>query len=223
MLKRYDHIILADIEDSSPQDWPVDVTATHMRVTLPANSAAEIEMQRRGFLWADRTLKASVSLSKLKDVCGGGGLSVVETADYKKEILEIAASSFETDRRFHLTPDCCPAVARRVLEEWVNKLDKVLVCKFHDKVIGFCALVPSSEHALFVHLAAVSEKYRLTGAAVALYSHACKLAREQGRKRLEGRISSSNTAVMNIYAALGAVFSEPRDIFLKQLKGGNND
>ena len=69
---------------------------------------------------------------------------------------------------------------------------------------------------MFVHLAAVEEKYRMTGAAMALYANACKIAKERGYKKLEGRVSTQNTAVMNVYAAFGATFSEPQDIFIKE-------
>ena len=56
------------------------------------------------------------------------------------------------------------------------------------------------------------------GAGMALYVKACLLAKERGYKKLEGRISSQNTSVMNIYASLGAIFSEPLDIYLKEVK-----
>ena len=52
---------------------------------------------------------------------------------------------------------------------------------------------------------------------MALYANACKVAKQRGYKKLEGRISTQNTAVMNVYAAFGAVFSEPQDIFIKEV------
>ena len=42
-----------------------------------------------------------------------------------------------------------------------------------------------------------------------------KYAKENGKRHLTGRISSRNMAVMNIYSGLGAVFSDPRDIYVK--------
>ena len=50
-----------------------------------------------------------------------------------------------------------------------------------------------------------------------LYARAIQVARERGYRSLEGRISSLNTAVMNVYASFGAVFSDPEDVFLKAL------
>ena len=69
-----------------------------------------------------------------------------------------------------------------------------------------------------VHLAAVEAKYRVTGAAMGLYAKAIEVVRERGFKTLEGRISSFNTPVMNLYATFGAQFSEPQDVFLKDLR-----
>ena len=69
----------------------------------------------------------------------------------------------------------------------------------------------------FIHLAAVKQKYRLTGAALSLYANAAEECKKQKKFFLDGRISSTNTAVMNLYASLGAVFFDPMDIFLKEV------
>ena len=50
---------------------------------------------------------------------------------------------------------------------------------------------------------------------MSLYARAVEIAKEKGYKKLDGRISSQNTAVMNLYAYLGASFSDPEDIFIK--------
>ena len=50
-----------------------------------------------------------------------------------------------------------------------------------------------------------------------LYAKAIEVALERGFKTLEGRISSLNTAVMNVYTIFGAQFSEPEDVFLREL------
>ena len=57
----------------------------------------------------------------------------------------------------------------------------------------------------------------MTGAAMGLYAHAIEISRERGFKTLEGRISSINMPVMNLYASFGAQFSEPEDVFLREL------
>lgn len=218
MIKRYGSIALADIRAEKPEEWDFQ-EATHARVQMPAAPAHVIAMQEAGFLWADRTIKTSIVLGRCTaDLDRMIRLPVIETCDFKDDIYRIACASFTYDRRFHIEPVCSAETASLVLRKWVDELDEVLVCQFRDIPVGFLALKQTAEDSLFIHLAAVEEKYRMTGAAMTLYATACKLAREHGFKKLEGRISSQNSAVMNVYAAFGASFSEPVDIFLKRLQ-----
>ena len=201
----------------SPEAWDFG-EATHACVTIPSCADTETIMQRQGFIFADRTLKVTIGLSKVSgDLKRFIRLPIVETSDYKDDIFTIAHESFTRDRRFHILPKCDQAVSGLVLRDWVAAIDKAWVCLYHDEPIGFLVLKESTPDALFVHLAAVKEKYRATGAAMALYAKAIEVAKDRGFKKLEGRISSLNTAVMNIYATFGAVFSDPQDIFLKEL------
>lgn len=193
------------------------MTETAEYIVAPADPANEIRMQRDGFFFVDRTVKTTISLSKIAvDLDRFIRLPIVETAEYKNDILRIAVASFAYDRRFHVQPDLNAEVAAEVLKQWVGELDKVFVAMFKDHPVGFLALKETAADTLFVHLAAVEEKYRMTGAAMALYANACKIAKERGYKKLEGRVSTQNTAVMNVYTAFGAIFSEPQDIFIKE-------
>lgn len=217
MIKEYGPIRLFDAEAASPQAWDF-ADATHAKIILDSRPSSVVAMQQQGFLFADRTLKTSISLARCTvELDRMVRLPLAETREHRQDILRIACASFVDDRRFHITPHCDPAVAAMVLEEWVRELDDVLVCFFRDRPVGFLALKETAPDSLFVHLAAVEERYRMTGAAMSLYAGACRLARERGYKKLEGRISSRNTAVMNVYATFGASFSEPRDIFLKEI------
>ena len=217
MLKEYNHIKLADFEANTIDNF-ANAEADVIRVKLLASSENEFIMQKQGFLFADRTIKVSISVNKCSlDLDKFIRLPIEETKNYKEDIFKIAVDSFLYDRRFHILPQCNREVAAAVLQEWINGLDDVLVCKYKDKVIGFLALKETEHDSLFVHLAAVDAKYRLMGAAMALYAQAIKTAKERGYKKLEGRISSQNMAVMNIYATLGASFSEAQDIFLKEV------
>lgn len=183
---------------------------------MPANADNEINMQKDGYFFADRTLHASINLSRFTiDTKKLIRLNIVSTKEHKEEIFEVARKSFPYDRRFHLAPETDNKAAEIEIKKWVENLDDVLVCFYKDSVIGFLALKETDSETLFVHLAAVDEKYRLTGAAMSLYARAVEIAKEKGYKKLEGRISSQNTAVMNLYAYLGASFSDPEDIFIK--------
>ena len=181
-----------------------------------ADAKTEISMQKNGYFFADRTLLASINLSRCTiDAKKLIRMPIQRTKKYKDEIFEIAKKSFPYDRRFHLNPDCDDKIAEIEIKKWVYELDEVLVCFYKDILIGFLALKETDKDTLFVHLAAVDEKYRLTGAAMSLYARAIEIAQEKGYKKLEGRISTQNTPVMNLYAHLGASFSEPEDIFIE--------
>ena len=216
MREQYDNFCLINIRANAPEDWDVN-GADAIRVEMPANPEYELEMYRRGFYLADRTIGTSIGLSKLpENIAQMVRLDVTETIEYKSEIYEIAQRAFVSDRRFHVFPKLNPDVAASVLKQWVDSLDDILVCIYRERVIGFLALTHPSPDTMFVHLAAVEARYRLAGAASSLYARACAIARDRGCKKLDGRISSTNMPVMNIYAKFGAVFSTPLDIFLKE-------
>lgn len=215
-IQNYNEIRLLDIRADVPEEWNVR-GSTHLRVTLPTSVAAEGEMERRGFHFADRTLRATIDTKAVQtDLERLIRMKIVETDRGNEDVLRIAKESFPYDRRFHILPECDDNIAEKILEKWVAELDDVLICLYHDKPIGFLALKRIDDEELCVHLAAVEEKYRMTGGALSLYAAAVSAARSRKCRRLFGRISSQNVAVMNLYAFFGARFSEPLDIFLKE-------
>ena len=189
-----------------------------VKVFISPDKADENILHQNNFVFGDRTLDVSIPLSKIEGIEKFVRLPILETSDYKQEILEIAQNSFSYDRRFHLEPKHNQSFANLVLKDWVEDLNEVLVCMFKDKPIGFLALKEINPKTLFVHLAAVNEKYRMTGAAMALYAKAILTAKERGYSSLDGRISSQNTAVMNLYSYFGAKFSNPTDIYIREVK-----
>ena len=204
------------IEDSEPAQWDVS-GADYVRVALPTSCAAVRMMQRRGYYFADRTLGVSIRLSRtdidFDKLCR---MRVVESAAYLDEVRRIAYKSFPDDTRFQIAPWSDSDVATQVIETYVMRMERCLVCLYQDHAVGFLGLRRLQDGAEFVSLAAVDAVYRATGAAMSLYAKAAGLARQEGAPRLEGRISSANTAVMNLYACLGASFSSPHDVFLKE-------
>jgi GNAT superfamily N-acetyltransferase len=71
---------------------------------------------------------------------------------------------------------------------------------------------------LTIHLAATDKKYRATGVGVSLYANAAIVGKQHGYGWLHGRIHTLNIPVINLYASLGATFSNPLDVFLKEIK-----
>lgn len=216
-LRKYGEVCLLDAKDIDPKELvEYDEAVTNIRAIFAASPESELQMQQMGFVLADRTLGVSINLPRSNlDFDRMVRMEIVETDGFKDEILEIAKKSFLYDRRFHIKPEIDHEIAGTVLAEWVAELDKVLVCLYKEKPIGFLALKDVGADASSVHLAAVDEKYRMTGAAMSLYAKAASLCKSAGIKRLEGRISSRNTAVMNIYSYLGATFASPENVFLK--------
>ncbi|MBQ3818962.1 GNAT family N-acetyltransferase [bacterium] len=214
MLKKYNDITVFEtnkIDDMQDADI--------IKIVLPTSIENENKMKEIGFLFADRTLGVSIQLSKTElNFDKLIRLPIEETDGYKTEIEEIALKSFPYDRRFHLKLNYDDEeLFKLIIKEWVNDLDNVLVAKYQSTVVGFLALKETDSDTLFVHFAAVDEKYRLTGAAMSLYAEAVKIAKDRGYKKLAGRISSKNTAVMNLYSYFGAHFENPLDIYIKEV------
>jgi len=217
VLTDFGGVRLLDIRASSVRAWDFS-GAAHVRVELPSDPRAEVEMLSNGFVFADRTLGVSIDLASCPvDLQKSVRMDVAPSNSFGGEIAAIAKRSFPYDRRFNITPVPRADIAGKIIDAWVSALESPLVCTFKGAAAGFLALKSVSPKSMFVHLAAVDEKYRLTGAAMSLYAKAALVARESGCRSLEGRISSMNCAVMNLYAHFGAKFFEPRDVFLKEI------
>lgn len=212
----YGDIRLLDIECTEPQDWDVG-DATHLRVSLPASRQTEQAMRSADFIWADRTLDVAINLSRSElDFGSLIRLQPVLTAERRDEVLEIAKESFPQDSRFHIGALPDQTIADRVLAEWVRALPEYYLCEYKDVAVGFLALCGEGDER-FVYLAAVLERYRRAGAALSLYAAAARDCKASGVHMLKGRVSSANTAVMNLYTFLGGSFSNPLDVFLKEV------
>lgn len=215
--KQYGDIRLLDIECSEPYDWCIE-NVTHIRVSIPSSYENEAKMLEKGFFLADRTLDVSINLFendlnydqmiRLNTSLLSGGR--------EEELLEIAKECFPTDRRFNLSYEPDPVIAEMVLSGWIDELEGYYICEIKGNLVGFLALVDNNE-SRFIKLAAVTKKYRPTGAGISLYASAARDCKQEGIKFLKGRISSINTGVMNLYAYLGGVFSNPLDVYIKEM------
>lgn len=209
-------IRVLEIECDKPYKWESG-NATHMRVCMEPCYENRAEMLERGFFFADRTLAVSINLaSSSVDYNAFVRTEPLLTSQHKDEVLAIARESFFNDRRFHLAPKPDMALAEAVLARWVEALDKIYLCRIKEKTIGFLALTGSGNER-FVHLAAVLERYRMSGAALSLYAAAARDCKKSGVRFLNGRVSTENMAVMNLYSFLGGKFSKPMDVYLKEL------
>ncbi len=214
--RQYGKILLLEIHSDRPYDWEVG-DATHIRACLPTSYDNQREMLARGFFPADRTLDVSIGLVRTK--LDFGALTRTQPrriSDRRDEVLAIARESFPNDRRFHLSPAPDRAISDEVLAVWVAALSDYYVFEHKGQIIGFLALTGEGD-TRSVHLAAVLEKYRASGAALSLYAAAVRDCQAAGLHALHGRVSTANPAVMDLYAFLGAKFSAPTDVFLKEV------
>lgn len=214
--KQYGNIVLADIIADRPAEWDIS-DATHVRVSLPSGIKHMSAMQQRGYQFADRMLDVTIGLKKVSpDLKKSVRMQPVLVSGHKEEIKELAAKSFATDRRFHVELEYCPEIAKQIIGGWVDEIPEFYVCLYKESIIGFLALKEAEDgKSASIHLAAVEERYRTSGAAMSLYANAVQVGAEKGYQSITGCISSCNMAVMNLYAYLGAAFSSPRDIYLR--------
>lgn len=214
--KQYGNISLINILADSPGEWDVS-DATHVRVSLPSDIQHMIDMQKKGYQFVDRMLDVSINLKRVNtDLNKLIRIKPEVVSGDKDEIKELALRSFTKDRRFHVEVAYSEDVAGKILNGWIDEISEFFVCKYKDSIIGFLALKEEEDgKSASIHLAAVDERYRASGAAMSLYANAVLQGIEKGYQSITGYISSENTAVLNLYSYLGGVFSNPQEIYLK--------
>lgn len=214
--KQYGAISLMTIVADFPMDWDTS-GATHVRVSLPDSVQNRQWMQENGYQLVDCTLDVTIRLKTVSaDLQKAIRLEPVLTCDYKEEIKQLAKRNFVRDRRFHVETEYCPEVAAQIIDGWVEEIPACYACIYKGNLIGFLALKEAEDgNSAHIHLAAVEERYRSSGAAMSLYAKAVQTGIEQGYQSITGTISCYNPAVMNLYAYLGGTFSNPQDIYLR--------
>ena len=176
-------------------------------------------LRRQGYVMVDRTLRVTISLGKKVDFSSFCRIPVEEREGELTRVYEIAEASFLLDSRFMPFVNAAAEDIRQEIRARVAKMKKFYVCRCKGEIAGFLELYQDEEHPgeAEISLAAVEARYRVGGVALSLYAGVARLCQQQGMKRLWGRISSRNVSVMNLYAALGASFSLPLDVYCKEL------
>ncbi|MBR3316634.1 MAG: GNAT family N-acetyltransferase [Atopobiaceae bacterium] len=221
MLTEYDVLqvqdaIIANLVCEHIEEWEFPVE-THAVVRLPASAQTAYEMQSRGWTWGDRTLATTISLRRAPQSSKiSSRLTISAELLDADEAFPMASAGFEGDRRFYVTAELSRSIGDAVLRQWLADVDEALTCRIGGVLAGFLQLVRHDDCAE-IRLAATDEKWRRAGSALALYSVALQQAYDWGCKSVVGRISSRNVSVMNLYAHLGAKFSNPVDVFCKEV------
>lgn len=219
IIRHYEGLQYTDINavQNSEDIEGVQLTSVYVRISVLSGSGRALE--EKGCRMMDRTLEVKIPLQKTGiDYEKKIRMSIEKKNWDRKELFSLAERNFKDDSRFYITGKAQrKEIANEILKIWIEEIKEPFVCIYQDKLIGFADVRYLDEYKEnpFVYLAAVDEKYRLTGAAVSLYASICAYYKACGKQYLYGRISSKNTAVMNLYASLGGQFLNPWDIFIK--------
>lgn len=224
MIKDFHGVVVAEYH-SVEESINCSLNADLIRVEIPSNSDDIVFLQKRGFFFADRTIGVSISLNKINvdlDRCIRVE-TILESSlsvQVKEKILKIAVDSFLYDRRFNLRLKCSKDISNKVISEYIKEIDHCFLAYYKGEIIGFLYLKEIDEECYFVELAAVAQKYRITGAALSLYASAVKWGKENRVKVISGRVSTQNSAVMNLYNFFGGTYFDPHDVFIKENNNG---
>ncbi len=195
------------------------LTSRYGRISVRSELGAGSLLADSGYRMTDRTIEVKLPLKNSRiDFAKQIRMRIEKTSCHNAGLFPLAERNFKEDSRFYVTYGKeRDALSGKILRIWMDEMDEPFVCIYKDRPIGFLDVRFPEEYggSPFVYLAAVEERYRLTGGAASLYAYACAYYKQQGMNRLYGRISSRNTAVMNLYASLGSQFLNPWDIFVK--------
>jgi len=200
------------------EEWMAfQVKPSKVVVDSDAKEIAEL-LRNEGYFMVDRTIKAAISVKKDRDFSRLCRIPLERIDKLEKRIYEIAKQAFLPDSRFFDRTNTSDDEKRGSICAFVDEMKSVYICRFRGEIAGFLEVLPDVENQnqAFIRLAAVDEKYRVAGVAASLYAGAVEKCREQGIKKIWGRISSRNMSVMNLYASLGAVFSQPLDVYVRR-------
>lgn len=188
-----------------------------VRVSAKPDYNTMLNMLNKGYYLADRMLKVSINLQKNKcDFEKNIRMEVELVKEERESIRKIALSSFREDSRFYVSSTERETIANEIINEWVDEINEVWVCRYKENIVGFLQTKDSGDNVIEVYLAAVEEQYRISGAALSLYSAVAHEFQKRNYKGMIGYVSTKNVAVINLYTSLGGTFSNPQDIYLKR-------
>ncbi len=206
------------IKLNSIEDWPAHYLPDQFIIESENLELAKF-LRKHDYHMIDRTIRATIPLKKSSDFSLFCRIPLEQMEKTTESIYKIAEAAFLLDSRFYRCASASKAEICQSIRLFVSGMKSFSICSCKGSIAGFLEIAEDHEHPekqAFIRLAAVDEAYRTAGAALSLYAGAAELCRKRELKRLWGRISSRNTAVMNIYAALGASFSQPWDVYVKE-------
>lgn len=187
--------------------------------TYPEDTARIIQLEDAGFSFHNRTMLCEIQLDRLNpDLVKLVRGDVRKTAALPEEICAVADKAFTMDRRFHLDKGFNQMLAGRILGKYVpEQLESacaVYACYHKNRMIGFTVVKDLGGGKCENVLGAVDPEYQNKGAAFNLYIYMAESLKEDSYKTLCGRISTTNTASINLHIMLGGKYSHVEDEYI---------
>ena len=206
------------IELQSMTDWTALIEKPSKCIISPDASDLAECLRQEGYCMVDRTMRATIPLKKDRDFSCLCRIPLERVERPEKRIYEIAKQAFLPDSRFFDRTNASEEEKRASISAYVDEMQSFYICRCKGEIAGFLEVLPDKDdkNQAVIRFAAVDEAYRIAGTAMSLYAGVADKCREQGVKRLWGRISSRNMPVLNLYATLGAAFSMPLDVYMRR-------
>lgn len=128
-------------------------------------------------------------------------------------LMEIAGSSFKNER-FHVDPHIETNVGNQRYANWVkttyNHPKQTLhTFKIQNEIIGFFITETLTQKHIYWHLTAIAPAFQRKGYGFMAWQKMMQLHQKANFQRISTTIVAGNTPVLNLYAKLGFVFTNP--------------
>lgn len=171
--------------------------------------------QQAGFVYNDTVLSLCYKRLAPDGHLGPKTPLVEATAEDEPALLEIAQTAFGHGR-YHADARFPRELANRRYRDWLRRSlapgssQRVLLAKVGGEIRGFSVVQIGDPSAAYFHLLAVAPAWYGSRVGIGLAAATIRYFAEAGAQRVYSKISAANTRVLNLHAALGARFSDPR-------------
>ena len=204
------------------------LTADYIRLEVkPSDEKNKKILSENQYIWVDRTIKAKIDLRRIESNFSKLiRLDVQELGSITDEVYDIAEKAFKKDRRFFLSVDYKEEIGHRVLRDYIfqqsQKNHVIFGCYYEKKMIGVLIALKLDPHTYETVLGAILPEWQTRGAGISLYAYEFDVLKKRDGRTLYSRISTDNTASLNLHLSLSQgniSFLQPLDIFLKKQEG----
>jgi hypothetical protein len=170
-----------------------------------------------GFFLSDVQLGFQLNLARIGETDSTRQLKVNSADQAAFDIRAESLAPFRHERFQHL-PGCSIDRINERYALWANELIQqspatCLQLFLDNKLEGWFLARPGESGRLDLTLAMLSADATISG--MLLYQKACSVFAERGHRLGKASFSVTNTAVHNMYAAMGARFTQPQGIWLR--------